>query len=101
MKVSSRIHSPPRRPIVSHQDQSHASAGRLAGSVLEHEKAFQRIADSNDGNGASGTSGCDKSVDYIEWRMKKAGCKLTLQEFEFNKLSDLRGSELERISPAT
>ena len=30
----------------------------------------------------------------------KAGCKVTLQEFEFNKLSDLRGSELEQISPS-
>ena len=34
--------------------------------VLEHEEALQEIADENDGNRASGTSGYDASVDYVE-----------------------------------
>ena len=67
--------------------------------VLQHEKAFQRIADRNDGNRASGTSGYDKSLKYVEWRMKKAGYKVSRQEFEFNKFNDLGGSELEQTSP--
>jgi Zn-dependent M28 family amino/carboxypeptidase len=67
--------------------------------VLQHERAFQRIADRNDGNRASGTSGYDKSLKYVEWRMKKAGYKVTRQEFEFNKFNDLGGSALEQTNP--
>ena len=39
---------------------------RDARGVLEHEEALQQIADDNDGNRASGTSGYDASVDYVE-----------------------------------
>ena len=67
--------------------------------VLEHQKAFQRIANRNDDNRASGTSGYDRSVDYVAWRMKKAGYKVTRQEFEFNKFSELGPSALEQTSP--
>ena len=41
--------------------------------VLEHEQAFQDIADANNGTRASGTSGFDASLDYVEERMKGAG----------------------------
>jgi Zn-dependent M28 family amino/carboxypeptidase len=67
--------------------------------VLQHERALQRIADRNDGNRASGTSGYDKSLKYVEWRMKKAGYKVSRQEFEFNKFTDLGGSVLEQTDP--
>ncbi len=67
--------------------------------VLEHEKAFQRIADRNDGTRASGTPGYDKSVDYVEWRLKKAGYKVTRQELPFNAFSELGPSALEQTEP--
>ena len=41
--------------------------------ILQHERAFQRIANHNDGTRASGTLGYDASVDYVAQRMRRAG----------------------------
>jgi Zn-dependent M28 family amino/carboxypeptidase len=67
--------------------------------VMEHQRAFQRIADRNDGTRASGTPGYDKSVDYVAWRMKKAGYKVTRQELIFNAFEELGPSALEQTEP--
>jgi len=67
--------------------------------VMEHQRAFQRIADENGGHRASGSPGYDASVDYVMKRMRKAGYKVTKQEFEFNAFSDLGGSALEQVAP--
>ncbi|MFC7528555.1 M28 family metallopeptidase [Actinoplanes sp. GCM10030250] len=57
--------------------------------VLDHLKAFQRIADRNDdefypGSRAAGTEGYAKSVRYVSGLLRKAGYRVTLDEFEFN-----------------
>jgi Zn-dependent M28 family amino/carboxypeptidase len=67
--------------------------------VLEHEKAFQRIADRNDDTRASGTEGYDDSVDYVEKRLRNAGYKVTRQEFDFFKFTDLGGSVMQQLAP--
>jgi Zn-dependent M28 family amino/carboxypeptidase len=67
--------------------------------VLEHEQALQDIADDNDGNRASGTSGFDDSMDYVEGRLTRAGYTVTRQEFDFFKFVDLGGSELAQTAP--
>ena len=41
--------------------------------VTDHLEAFQGIADANGGNRASGTSGYDASVGYVEQRLEAAG----------------------------
>src|SRR5688572_33333729 len=41
--------------------------------VLEHEQAFQAIADANGDNRASGTTGYDDSLEYVRDRMRDAG----------------------------
>ena len=41
--------------------------------VLEHEQAFQAIADANGGNRAAGTTGYTESVDYVVETLKAAG----------------------------
>jgi Zn-dependent M28 family amino/carboxypeptidase len=67
--------------------------------VLEHEEALQRIADRNNDTRASGTSGYDDSIDYVERRLQRAGYSTTRQEFDFFKFTDLHGSEMEQTAP--
>ena len=38
--------------------------------VMDHQRAFQRIADDNGGTRASGTPGYDASADYVEERSR-------------------------------
>ena len=42
-------------------------------SVLQHERALQRIANRNGGTRAAGTPGYDASAAYVSGRLKKAG----------------------------
>jgi Zn-dependent M28 family amino/carboxypeptidase len=51
--------------------------------VLEHEKAFQAIADANGGTRASGTPGYDASADYVQQRLEAAGYTVDRRGFEF------------------
>ena len=66
--------------------------------VMEHEEAFQAIADANGGNRASGTPGYDASVEYVADRMTAAGYDVTLQAFDFFAFEEAGPSELEQIS---
>ena len=47
----------------------------------EHLEALQRIADDNDGNRASGTSGYEESARYVEERLRAAGYTPVRQAF--------------------
>jgi len=67
--------------------------------VREHQAALQAIADDNNGIRTSGTPGYDESVDYVVGRMKAAGYKVTVQEFQFNTFIDLGPSTLEQTAP--
>jgi hypothetical protein len=46
---------------------------------LQHERAFQRIANDNEGTRASGTSGYDASADYVVRKLRQAGYKVRKQ----------------------
>ena len=67
--------------------------------ILQHERQFQTIANQNDGTRASGTPGHDASVQYVAKKMRKAGYKVTIQEFTFPFSRDLAPAELSQISP--
>ena len=67
--------------------------------VMQHERAFQRIADRNDGNRSAGTSGYDASARYVQKRMKRAGYKVSVQTFDVYAYSELGTSELEQTAP--
>ncbi|MFL6127690.1 MAG: M20/M25/M40 family metallo-hydrolase [Mycobacteriales bacterium] len=59
----------------------------LAG-VREHQAQFQKIADSNDdqfypGTRADGTKGYEDSVAYVAGKLRAAGYRVTLDEFDF------------------
>ncbi len=56
--------------------------------VLQHEEAFQKIADNNDdpfypGSRTAGTKGYADSVDYVAGLLEDAGYNVTLDEFQF------------------
>jgi Zn-dependent M28 family amino/carboxypeptidase len=54
------------------------------GGILEHERAFQAIADSNGGTRASGTPGYDESADYVAEKLESAGYSVTRQVFDYD-----------------
>ena len=67
--------------------------------IMAHERALQSIANANGGTRASGTPGFDASVAYVSQRLKKAGYKVTEQEFIFPFFEELADSSLSRVSP--
>ena len=67
--------------------------------ILEHERAFQRIANTNGGTRASGTPGYDASAKYVAGRLKNAGYKVTVQEFTFPFFRVLAPGEVSQVSP--
>ena len=62
--------------------------------ILGHERAFQRIANRNEGTRASGTPGYDASAAYVADRLRKAGYSVKLQEFTFPFFRDLAPATL-------
>ncbi len=67
--------------------------------VMEHQQAFQDIADANGGTRASGTPGYDASVDYVEERLSRAGYTTTRQEFTFHAFAVEGPSVLQQTAP--
>ncbi|MBM7503154.1 M20/M25/M40 family metallo-hydrolase [Agromyces aurantiacus] len=70
-----------------------------ADAIMGHLDDLQGIADANDGTRASGTSGYDASIDYIESALLGAGYEVTRQDFTFNSFRELSAPEFEQLSP--
>jgi Zn-dependent M28 family amino/carboxypeptidase len=51
--------------------------------MLEHLRAFERIADRHDGNRAAGTAGDRASVRYVAERLRRAGYRVRLESVRF------------------
>ncbi|WP_323793024.1 M28 family metallopeptidase [Nocardioides sp.] len=66
----------------------------------EHQWELQKIADANNGNRTSGTSGYDASADYAVEVFEDAGLEVSVQEFVFQTFIKLSPTVLERVSPA-
>lgn len=67
--------------------------------ILQHERAFQQIANENDGTRASGTPGYDASAKYVAQRLRRAGYSVKLQEFTFPFFRELAPATLAQVSP--
>ncbi|MFF9894782.1 M28 family metallopeptidase [Streptomyces longispororuber] len=59
-------------------------------SAYRHLRKFQEIADANGGNRAAGTKGHKASTTYVYERLKKAGYKVSYQDFTFHTSKTLR-----------
>jgi PA domain len=67
--------------------------------ILQHERAFQRIANDKGGTRASSTPGYDASADYVVEKLRVAGYKVTRQTFTFPFFRQLAPAELSVTSP--
>lgn len=67
--------------------------------ILQHERAFQRIANLAGGTRAAGTPGYTASAAYVKARLKKAGYKVTEQLFEFEFYQEVTPASLSQVSP--
>ena len=70
-----------------------------AGAIMDHLEVLQEIADKHGDTRASGTSGYDTSVDYIEDLLVAAGYEVTRQDFLFNSFRELSEPVMEQVSP--
>jgi Zn-dependent M28 family amino/carboxypeptidase len=57
--------------------------GVTTSGILNHMRAFQRVANANGGNRAANTTGYDASLDYVERRMNSAGYETERVPFDF------------------
>lgn len=67
--------------------------------IRRHQANFQKIAEYNGGNRASGNAGFDISVKYVADQLKRAGYTPQFQEFEFDYFEEKSPSELEQTAP--
>jgi Zn-dependent M28 family amino/carboxypeptidase len=74
--------------------------GVTVDGILEHERAFQRIASANDDTRAATTPGYDASVAYVQERLETAGYDVTLDSFDFAQWTQNGPATFERISPS-
>jgi Zn-dependent M28 family amino/carboxypeptidase len=80
-------------------DSSELRAAVTVEGIMEHQIAFQQIADANGGTRASGLPGYDASADYVVERMEAAGYIVTRQEFVWDFFEELTTPILEQVSP--
>jgi Zn-dependent M28 family amino/carboxypeptidase len=69
------------------------------GGILGHERALQRIANTNGGTRASGTPGYAASAAYVKNTLKAAGYRVTEQQFTFPFFRELAPATLAQVTP--
>ena len=64
--------------------------------VMEHQEAFQAIADANGGNRAAGLPGYGASVGYVAETLEAAGWEVSIDEFAYTFVGP---STLQQLTP--
>ena len=75
-------------PVLERADGAEARAVLEAfksRGMVDHLEALQRVADANDGNRASGTSGYEDSARYVEEQLRAAGYSPVRQTFTYRR----------------
>jgi Zn-dependent M28 family amino/carboxypeptidase len=67
--------------------------------ILQHERAFQKIADANGDTRASGTEGYKDSADYVAGLLEGAGYNVTRQEFDYEVFIENSDPVLDPTNP--
>lgn len=86
-------------PSATPIDSTELRESVTAAGILDHEEAFQAIADANDDTRAASTAGYDASLAYVRSELDPDYFTITEQEFEFPFFEELTTPEFERISP--
>ena len=97
--LSASLLSPTQASAVDHVDTKKLRNAVTVNGILQHERAFQRIANENGGTRASGTPGYDASASYVARTLRQAGYKVTLQEFTFPFFNVLEPGTVEQLTP--
>ncbi len=80
-------------------DTSALTDGVTVNEIMKHQRAFQKIANENDGTRASGLPGFDASADYVANKLEKAGYDVTRQTFTFPFFRSLSEPTLTQLTP--
>ncbi len=67
--------------------------------IMKHQRAFQQIANENDGTRASGLPGHEASADYVAKKLKKAGYQVKRQTFTFPFFRSVTDPTLTQLTP--
>jgi len=86
-------------PAAAAPDPRALAATVQPGKVQRHLQQLQKIAEENGNTRASGTPGYAASREYVVERLKKAGYKPTVQEFQFPFFEEHSTAVLEQLSP--
>ncbi|ACZ91583.1 M28 family metallopeptidase [Streptosporangium roseum] len=86
-------------PAAAAPDPKAFSQSVKAPAIKRHVEKLQQIADANGGTRAAGTPGHEASVTYVAGKLRGAGYKVTLQEFEFPFFREVTRTVLNRVSP--
>jgi Zn-dependent M28 family amino/carboxypeptidase len=68
--------------------------------IVAHQRALQTIADMNGGTRHTETPGYTASVAYVRERMKRAGLKVTVTQFNMPEWRETAPPELQQLTPA-
>ncbi len=68
--------------------------------IMAHERAFQKIANSNHGTRVSGTPGHDASAAYVEGKLRAAGFEVKRQAFDYPFFQELTDTTFSRTAPS-
>ncbi|HKH36663.1 MAG TPA: PA domain-containing protein, partial [Rubrobacter sp.] len=67
--------------------------------IMAHERAFQKIANSNHGTRVSGTPGYDASAAYVEGKLRAAGYEVERQAFDYPFFQVLSPTTFSQTAP--
>ena len=92
---------PPLSSTAVGPDSSSLRNAVTVAGIMEHEQAFQAIANANGGTRASGTPGYDASLAYVKAQLDATGYyDVTVQSFLYDAFRELATPVFQRLSPA-
>jgi hypothetical protein len=71
--LSLLVAAPPASAQLAEVNTQRLRTAVTVNGIMQHERAFQTIANLNGGTRASGTAGYEASVEYIAARLEQAG----------------------------
>jgi len=91
---------PPLSSTATPTDSTALRNAVTVAGIMEHQSAFQAIADANDDTRASGTPGYDASLAYVQAQLEATGYyDVEVQPFLYDAFRELATPEFQRISP--
>jgi hypothetical protein len=97
--VGSLVAAPAASAQLDEVNTERLRRGVTVNGIMQHERAFQTIANLNGGIRAAGTPGYDASVAYVRSRLQRAGYQVTEQEFDFPFFQETGAAVLAQVTP--